>query len=82
LIFDEATSHVDNITEQNILNTIANFTDEKTVLFITHRLNKMEMFDNILVFQSGRIISQGNHKELLKSSDYYLKLISAGNCIG
>jgi ATP-binding cassette subfamily C protein CydC len=82
LIFDEATSHVDNITEQNILNTIANFTDEKTVLFITHRLNKMEMFDNILVFQSGRIISQGNHKELLKTSDYYLKLISAGNSIG
>jgi ATP-binding cassette subfamily C protein CydC len=82
LIFDEATSHVDNITEQNILKTIANFTDEKTVLFITHRLNKMEMFDNILVFQSGRIISQGNHKELLRSSDYYLKLISAGNSIG
>jgi ATP-binding cassette subfamily C protein CydC len=81
LIFDEITSHVDNITEQNILNTIANFSDEKTVLFITHRLNKMEMFDNILVLQDGRLIAQGNHKELLKTSDYYLKLISAGKSI-
>lgn len=77
IIFDEVTSHLDSVTEKNILNMIEQISKEKSILFITHRLNQMEMFDEILIMLNGKIIERGTHKALIKQSGYYNKLLSS-----
>ncbi len=79
IIFDEATSHVDNLTEKKILETIKELPATKSVIFITHRLNQMDMFDNIIVLSNGRIVESGTHTELLAKGNFYKKLIDSQN---
>jgi len=79
IIFDEATSHVDNLTEKKILETIKELPATKSVIFITHRLNQMDMFDNIIVLSNGRIVESGTHAELLAKGNFYKKLIDSQN---
>jgi ABC-type multidrug transport system fused ATPase/permease subunit len=79
IIFDEVTSHLDSVTEKNILSMIEQISKDKSILFITHRLNQMEMFDEILVMSNGRIIERGNHKDLIKQNGYYKKLLLSQN---
>lgn len=79
IIFDEINSHVDNLTEKKILETISNINKDKSVLFITHRLVQMEMFDNIIVLSSGKIVESGTHSDLLKQNGYYKKLVDSQN---
>lgn len=79
IIFDEATSHVDNLTEKKILKTIKELPKTKSVIFITHRLNQMDMFDNIIVLSNGRIVESGTHAELIAKGTFYKKLIDSQN---
>lgn len=79
IIFDEATSHVDNLTEKKILETIKELPATKSVIFITHRLNQMDMFDNIIVLSNGKIVESGTHAELLAKGNFYKKLIDSQN---
>lgn len=74
LIFDEATSALDNESEKRIQEAIANYTKDKITFTIAHRLSTIEYADLILVFQEGRIVARGTHKELLKTSEEYQKL--------
>lgn len=77
IIFDEATSHVDNLTEDKILNTIKNSSFSRRIIFITHRITRMDMFDNILVFDGGKIVERGKHSELFSNGTYYKRLIQS-----
>lgn len=79
IIFDEVTSHLDSVTEKNILNMIEQISKKKSILFITHRLNQMEMFNEILVMHNGRVIEHGNHRDLLNKDGYYKKLLLSQN---
>jgi ATP-binding cassette subfamily C protein CydC len=79
IIFDEATSHVDNLTEKKILETIKELPATKSVIFITHRLNQMDLFDNIIVLSNGRVVESGTHTELLAKGNFYKKLIDSQN---
>ncbi len=72
LIFDEATSNLDMITEKKILQNI--FELNKTIIFIAHRLSVAQKSDRIIVIDGGQIIEQGNHKELLAANSFYAKL--------
>ncbi len=74
LIFDEATSALDNESEKRIQEAIANYTKDKITFTIAHRLSTIEHADLILVFQEGRIVARGTHKELLKTSPDYQRL--------
>lgn len=74
IIFDEALSHVDSLTESLILDSVKSIPRSKIVLFITHKLNRMEMFDKILVIRNGRLIETGTHKELLEQNTFYKRL--------
>lgn len=74
LILDEATASLDVFNEQKILHTIKSVTKDKTLLHITHCLSGLEDFDNIYVFQEGRIIEQGRHDSLLNKKGLYYKL--------
>lgn len=77
IIFDEINSHVDNLTEKKILETISKIKTDKSILFITHRIVQMEIFDKIIVFSNGKIVESGTHKELLKLNSYYKKLVDS-----
>ena len=79
IIFDEINSHVDNLTEKKILETISKIKTDKSILFITHRIVQMETFDKIIVFSNGKIVESGTHKELLKLNSYYKKLVDFQN---
>ncbi len=74
LIMDEATSSLDNITENKIHETINNVMNDKTKLIIAHRLSTIEDADIIYVLDKGKIESQGSHEELILNSAIYKKL--------
>ncbi len=74
LIMDEATSSLDNITENKIHETINSLMNNKTKLIIAHRLSTIEDADIIYVLDKGKIESQGKHEELILKSTIYKKL--------
>ena len=74
LIMDEATSSLDNITENKIHETINSLMKNKTKLIIAHRLSTIEDADIIYVLDKGKIESQGKHEELISKSTIYKKL--------
>ncbi|XP_002165906.2 iron-sulfur clusters transporter ABCB7, mitochondrial [Hydra vulgaris] len=72
LIYDEATSSLDSITEKNILESIKLITKDRTSLFIAHRLSTITDADEILVIGDKKIAESGTHRELLAdSSSFY-----------
>ncbi len=74
LIFDEATSALDNESEKRIQEAIKSYAKDKITFTIAHRLSTIEHADVILVFQEGRIVARGTHKELLENSTEYQRL--------
>jgi ATP-binding cassette subfamily B multidrug efflux pump len=75
LILDEATSSVDTASELLIQKAIEKITKNRTSLIIAHRLATVKNANNIIVMNSGNIIEQGSHKELINNVDgYYKKL--------
>lgn len=76
LILDEATSHVDNETEQFIQNNIQSLLDDYTVFSIAHRLSTIRDADNIFVLNNNTISESGTHNELIKNNGLYNKLWS------
>ncbi len=71
LILDEVTSNLDAQTEQRILHNIFKHFQQTTIIHITHRLNKMEDYQQIFVLKDGALIAQGNHEQLLKANGTY-----------
>jgi ATP-binding cassette subfamily B protein len=74
LLFDEPTSNLDPITEQNIINTISKISKEKTIIMVTHKLSIIKSFKRILVFDKGKIIEEGSHEKLINQNGLYKKL--------
>ncbi|SEN75849.1 ATP-binding cassette, subfamily B [Paenisporosarcina quisquiliarum] len=74
IILDEPTSALDPITESHILNDFINLTNDKTAIFITHRLGICKKMDNIIVLKDGKKIEEGTHESLLREMGYYSKM--------
>jgi len=70
LLLDEATSNLDYESERYILKNIMEKYKKKTVIFIAHRLTSIIDFERIIVFNKGKIIEEGTHKELIKKGDF------------
>jgi ATP-binding cassette, subfamily B, bacterial PglK len=64
LVFDEATNALDNVTENQVMNSIAQLSGDKTILMIAHRLSTLRNCDVIYLLEQGRIASSGTYDEL------------------
>ena len=74
LIFDEATSSLDSVSERQILDAMRRVAANHTTLVIAHRLSTIVDADHILVMEQGRIVEQGNHVSLLEMNGIYARL--------
>jgi ABC-type multidrug transport system fused ATPase/permease subunit len=74
LVLDEATSSIDTRTEINIQKAFHKMMEGRTSFVIAHRLSTIKEADVILVLQSGNIVEQGKHEELLSKKGFYHKL--------
>jgi ATP-binding cassette subfamily B protein len=74
LVFDEATSHVDNETEVLIQRALDRLTEDRTTFVIAHRLSTVRDADRILVLDDGRVVEQGDHETLVDRGGTYADL--------
>lgn len=74
MIFDEATSSLDTITESAIKDTIFNLNKDMTCIIIAHRLSTIKNCDKIVVMENGAIVEIGDHNELLNKKGKYYEL--------
>lgn len=74
LILDEATANLDSQTEQLIQHALSVVATGRTTLVIAHRLSTVQHADRIIVIDSGRIVEEGSHEQLLRLDGYYAEL--------
>ncbi|MCD6390323.1 MAG: ATP-binding cassette domain-containing protein [Desulfobulbaceae bacterium] len=74
LILDEATSALDSVSEGLVQQALDRLMKERTTIVVAHRLSTIRNADRILVMEYGRIIAQGSHDDLLKTSAVYQEL--------
>lgn len=77
VVLDEATSAMDNLTEENVMKSVMKKMKDKTVIAIAHRLNSIAGFDRIILFREGKIVGQGTFEELLHTDSYFKELYNA-----
>jgi len=74
VILDEATSALDTATERQLHEAMRTFLAGRTTLIIAHRLSAVRQADRILVFENGRVVEEGGHRELIEKGGLYHKL--------
>ena len=75
LILDEATSALDAASEQQVQQALDAAMKDRTVLVIAHRLSTVRKADKIILLDSGRIVEQGSHQQLMEKGGSYAKLV-------
>ncbi|RYU91980.1 peptidase domain-containing ABC transporter [Mucilaginibacter terrigena] len=75
LILDEATSSLDSESESHVQNAVALLREQqKTIIIIAHRLSTVMNADKIIVLQTGKLMEEGTHHELMKTRGQYYKM--------
>lgn len=75
-ILDEPSSALDPIAEYNMYENLIKATENKTVLYISHRLSSAVLSDRIIVMGEGRLIQQGTHKTLMECEGCYKEMFT------
>lgn len=76
IVLDEATSALDNITEKEVMENVMKKLENKTVITIAHRLERIKKFDKIVVLKSGKIVGEGKFDSLAENNLYFRELYS------
>ncbi len=76
LILDEPTASLDPIAEQEIFNQFDRLRADKTTIFVSHRLSSATVASKILVLEYGKLIEEGDHKELMAKGGRYFELFT------
>ncbi|KGO32504.1 hypothetical protein Q757_00675 [Oenococcus alcoholitolerans] len=81
MILDEPTASLDPRSEYALFQKFVSIASDKTVFFITHRLNSVTIADKVLVLNQGKVVAFDTHENLLKNNDYYRSYYSIQNKI-
>ena len=76
ILLDEPTSNLDSHNEKLFQDFLQEYRHKKTIIIIAHRLSTIKNADRILVLEQGKIIQNGNHKDLMKVDGLYKKLVA------
>ena len=74
MVLDEPSSALDPISEYNMYEAMLKASEDKTVIFISHRLSSAVMADRVVLIDNGEIIEEGTHSELMKKSGIYAQM--------
>jgi HlyD family secretion protein len=74
LVFDEATSSLDGITEKLIMEAIHDFSGKKTIIMIAHRLKTVQRCDYIFFIDKGKVTDSGSYNQLLETNEKFRKM--------
>ena len=74
LILDEATSHLDAVSEQKVQQALEGLMQGRTTIVIAHRLSTVKNADLLVVMDHGKIVAQGRHEEIIKRCPLYREL--------
>ncbi|MGE5528975.1 MAG: ATP-binding cassette domain-containing protein, partial [Patescibacteria group bacterium] len=77
IILDEPTGNLDPLAEAEIFRKYIELSADKTVIFVTHRINAATLANRIIVFKGGRVIEDGSPDALLASGGEYARLYQA-----
>lgn len=78
IILDEATSAMDNVTEELVMNEVLSLTNGRNIIAIAHRLNSIRSFDRIILLKNGRLEGDGSFSDLMTYNPYFQDLYRAG----
>ncbi|MGD9567170.1 MAG: ABC transporter ATP-binding protein [Sedimentibacter sp.] len=83
IILDEPSSSLDPIAENEIFNSVLNFTTDKTIILISHRLANIKNVDRIFFIENGLLLESGSHEKLMRLNGKYSEMykIQANNYI-
>ena len=79
MIFDEATSSLDNTSQSGVMEVIEKLSKNMTIILIAHRLSTITFADRIILIKDGQVVGGSTHKELIKTSEYYKSLYETSN---
>ncbi len=77
LILDESTSALDAPTESAVLSSVSEFSEEQTLILISHRISSLAWVDRFVLLDRGRIVETGSHEVLYARSALYRSLFDA-----
>ena len=79
LILDEATSSLDSLSENRVMESVHALNPDMTVIMSAHRLNTVRGCDKIFVLEKGKVVEEGNHEYLISASGLYKKMWESQN---
>ena len=78
LIMDEATSGIDVVSEQEVLEALMNLMQDKTVIMVSHDIHLIQKADNLIVLKNGKVEASGNYESVAQSSPLLREFIEKG----
>ena len=77
LFFDEPTSSLDPESEKGIINLIKSLTPNKTIIMISHKIEVIQDYNNIIVIDNGEVVSNGDYNDLLLNSKVFNRIMNS-----
>ncbi|NUJ97866.1 ABC transporter ATP-binding protein [Candidatus Gracilibacteria bacterium] len=75
ILLDEPTSALDSFSEESITEALEELFKGRTVIIVAHRLQTVKKADDIIVFEGGKVIERGKHKELVQKKGVYARML-------